>query len=179
MHSLSLPRHRLLFDDDDADRWKATSMLSGRARSWPTAALPLLSRVSLQSSQVHLHPSSNSSASSQQLSVSPVTADTAIPLLPRIAVFVMRCHRNSLAPNFYRLMITDVDCSLQRKTAASTSTSTPTLFPRLLRTSVLSAPARRVSATPAPPSTVSSLISCFRVVILPVVTYVAAPSLCH
>ena len=54
--------------------------------------------------------------------------------------------------------------------AASTSPSTTTSSPRPLRTSALSALARRASATLAPSSTVSSLSSCSRVVTSPVVT---------
>merc|ERR1712219_2763 len=61
--------------------------------------------------------------------------------------------------------------------AASTSTSTMTLSQRLLRTSALSAPARRVSDTLALPSTASSLNSCSREVTSPVATaLVASPS---
>merc|ERR1711939_848892 len=51
--------------------------------------------------------------------------------------------------------------------AASTSTSTMTLSQRLLRTSALSAPARRVSDTLALPSTALSLNSCSREVTSP------------
>merc|ERR1712230_312495 len=61
--------------------------------------------------------------------------------------------------------------------AASTSTSTMTLSQRLLRTSALSAPARRVSDTLALPSTALSLNSCSREVTSPVATaLVASPS---
>lgn len=58
----------------------------------------------------------------------------------------------------------------QSNPAASTSTSTMTLFPRPLRTSVLSALARKASATLAPSSTVSFPSSCFRVVTSPAAT---------
>lgn len=59
----------------------------------------------------------------------------------------------------------------QSRAVASTSSSTKMLSPRLPRTSVLCAPARRVLDMLAPLSTASSPSSCSRVVTSPVAMY--------
>jgi hypothetical protein len=61
-------------------------------------------------------------------------------------------------------------CASQTRPAASTSSSSTRPCPRLLRTSALSALARKASDTRAPNSTVSFPSSCSRVVTLPVAT---------
>lgn len=84
--------------------------------------------------------------------------DDAVDALPHLAPAQSK-HELTFAPQ-------------QSNPAASTSTSTMTLSQRLLRTSALSAPARRVSDTLALPSTALSHNSCSREVTSPVATFV-------